>query len=141
MKKLLRKALVIVVLFAPLFVSTDCKKQKKCGCRGDVLNEYYYSSYVIFDDESPTITMQIVGNYTDFYTVCNPDEIKPKLANFKSGDVLVVSGNVYWDCNYVWNSSNSGQSSYYRSFNIDVKDIFMNMYGKDDIEETLERAQ
>ena len=135
MKRLLRKVLVITVLFLPLFISTDCKKQKKCGCQGDVLWEYnsaWTGSYVYFYPESSTIFMEEVGNPYDRYTFCNPDEVRPKLANFKAGDILVVKGSVFWDCNYVWQSSNNPYQSYmYRAFNIYVTDIYMDMYGKD----------
>ena len=140
MKRLLRKALVIVILFAPLFINTDCKKQKRCGCRGDVLFPLNnVDSNVFFDSESPIITMQTIGDYYSYYTFCNPDEIMPKLENFKSGDELVVSGNVYWDCNYVMQASSGSYSAYsYRSYNIYVTDIFMNLYGTD---ETLKKVE
>ena len=143
MKRLLKKVLLIVVLFAPMFINTDCKKQKKCGCRGDVLGTYSYSSIVYFSDESPSITMQIAGYYYDYYTVCNPDEIRSKLEGFNSGEELVVTGNYYWDCNYVSQASNYSYSAYntYRSYVIYVTDIFKDMYGKDDSDEILKRAQ
>ena len=143
MKKILRKTLVIIVLFAPLFTNTDCKKQKRCGCGKDVLYSLTGSpSYVYFDSESPIITMRRLSDQFSFYTFCNPDEIKPKIANFRSGEELMVSGNVYWDCNYVWQQSQSYgyQSSLYQSYTIHVTDIYMNMYGKDDSTEELKKG-
>ena len=140
MKRLFKKVLIIIVLFAPMFINTDCKKQKKCGCRGDVLDTYSYSSIVYFSDESPTIAF--AGYFNDYYTVCNPDEIRSKLENFKNGEELVVTGNYYWDCNYVQQvNSNSYYSSIQRSYVIYVTDIYKNMYGKDDSDEILKRAQ
>jgi hypothetical protein len=144
MRKILRKTLIIVVLFAPLFVNTDCKKQKKCGCRGDILFQYGRESQIYVDDRSSVIVMQqegYVGYYYDYYTFCNPDEIMPQLANFKSGDVLMVVGNVYWNCNYVMQESSNPYSSYANSYDIYVTDIYMNMYGEDNSDETLKRAQ
>jgi hypothetical protein len=145
MKRLLKKLLVVIVLFAPLFINTDCKKQKRCGCppRGDELYELTKRpSYVFFDKDNPIITMQTYDDYYSYYTFCNPDEIMPKLKNFKSGDELNVSGQVFWDCNYVMQANNQSYSTYsYRSYNIYVTDIYMNMYGKDDSDETLKRAQ
>ena len=141
MKKRLRKLLVIVVLFMPMFINTDCKKQKRCGCRGDVLYPIAAESYVYFTDESPIITMTTTSDYYSYYTFCNPDEIMPKLANFKNGDVLVVSGDVFWDCNYVMQSSSGSYSAYsYRAYSIYVTDVYMDMYGKDDSDETLKGA-
>jgi hypothetical protein len=134
MKRLLRKTLLIVVLFAPLFTNTDCKKQKKCGCGKDVLNEFSGPGHVFFTDENPTIAMQPVGNYIDTYSFCNPDEVRQKseFANIKYGEEVMVFGHVYWDCNFVMQSSNSYQyGSYYRAYNIYVTDIYMDMYGKD----------
>ena len=136
MVRLLRKTLVLIVLLTPLFTNTDCKKQKKCGCTGDVLYTYSGLEYqVFFSEETPIITLMEVGDpYYSTYSVCNPDEIKPKLANFKSGDVLTVAGDIFWDCNYVMQSSNSYSysysSMYNRAYNIRVTDIYMNMYGK-----------
>jgi len=143
MKRLLRKTLVIIVVFAPLFTNTDCKKQKRCGCGKDVLSQLINSpSNVYFDSENSTIiTMQRLVDPYSFYTFCNPDEIMPKLANFRSGEELMVSGNVYWDCNYVWQASNNPyQSSLYQSYTIHVTDIYMNMYGKDDSNEELKKG-
>ena len=141
MKKLLRKALVIVILFVPLFINTDCKKQKKCGCRGDVLYPFSAPANVYFDDESSIITMLQVGNPYYIYTFCNNDEIRPMLENYKSGDELMVSGNVYWDCNYVMQASSNPYSSYYQYYNIYVtEDIYMDMYGKDDSNAELKKG-
>ena len=146
MKRLLRKLLVIVVLFAPLLVNTDCKKQKKCGCRGDILNDYDRESHVFFDNETNVIYMQqvgYVGYYFDSYTFCNPGEWKTELEEkYKTGDVLVVKGHYYWDCNFVMQQSGSYGYGYSgRSYNIYVTEMYMEMYGKDNPDETLKRAQ
>jgi hypothetical protein len=146
MKKLLRKALIVFVLFAPLFVNTDCKKQKRCGCppRGDELFLYERENKVYFEDDSPMIMMYENSGYTyNTYSFCNPDEIRPKLENLKNGDELVVKGNVYWDCNYVMQASNNPYYGYNygTSYNIYVTDIYKNMYGKDNSDETLKGAK
>ena len=145
MRKLLRKVLLIVVLFTPMFINTDCKKQKRCGCppRGDILYSYNLENNVHFSDESTTIVMYMMNGYGyyDSYTFCNPDEWRSELEKYKSGDALVVSGNVYWDCNYVMQASSSYYSSYSSAYNIYVTDIYMNLYGKDDSDETLKGAQ
>ena len=148
MKRLLKKVLVIIVLFAPLFINTDCKKQKKCGCNGDILAEYDRESHVFFDaedDESNTIYMQqvgYVGYYYDSYTFCNPDKWKTELKKYKTGEILVVKGHYYWDCNFVMQQSSSYGYGYGgRSYNIYVDSVYVNMYGKNINDETLKRAQ
>ena len=140
MKRLLRKVLVIIVLLASLLTNTDCKKQIKCGCGKDVVRTFYHEAYVYFSSESPIITMQVAGDFYSSYSFCNPEEIRPKLANFKSGDVLVVSGDLYLDCNYVWQSSNYSYSSLYRSYNIHVTDIYVDLYGKDNPDEEVRKG-
>ena len=135
MARLLRKTLVIIVLLIPLFTNTDCKKQKKCGCDGDVLDTYNNVEAVVRfseDSESTSIYLEIAGTYYSMFTVCNPNEIRPYLEKFKSGVILNITGNTFWDCNYVWQASNSYSytTNPYRYYNIHVTDIYMNMYGK-----------
>jgi hypothetical protein len=55
----------------------------------------------------------------------------PNLADAKSGDILQVSGPVYWDCNYVYQTSNSAYQSLYKTYDIQVTDLSINLYGKD----------
>ena len=146
MKKILRKVLVVVVLFAVLFINTDCKKQKRCGCRGDILYGFIYENQVIFSEEISTIMMYVQNNYGtyDQYTFCNPDEWRSELLEkYTPNDALVVSGNIYWDCNYVMQVSNNPYTGhmYGAAYNIYVTDIYMDMYGKGDNDETIKRAQ
>jgi hypothetical protein len=53
-----------------------------------------------------------------------------KLADYKSGDILLVSGYVYWECNYVYQSSNYQYQSYYKVYMVEVTDVYKNLYGK-----------
>ena len=62
------------------------------------------------------------------------------LENFKYGDELMVSGNVYWDCNYVMQASSNPYSSLYQYYNIYVTDIYMDMYGKDNSNDELKKG-
>jgi hypothetical protein len=54
-----------------------------------------------------------------------------KLKDNKSGDILQISGQVYWNCTYVYQSSNSSYQSLYRVYDVQVSDVFVNLYGKD----------
>jgi hypothetical protein len=86
---------------------------------------------VLFRSETgATISFQTVGDVYSTYTLCNPSEMLPKLADAKSGDILLVSGHVYWDCNYVYQSSNSSYQSYYKVYNCQATDLTLDLYGK-----------
>ncbi len=50
--------------------------------------------------------MPLVDPYSQ-YNFCNPSEMFPKLAEYKSGDQLLVSGLAYWNCTYLNQVSNS----------------------------------
>ena len=132
MRFLLRKILVVLVIMLPLFSSTDCKKQKKCGCGKDVLFTLTDEpSNVYFNPEGTIMSLQTVGDAYSTYTFCNPGEMFPSVKDFKNGQELMVSGNVYWDCNYVWQQSNYNYNvSLYKQYNIYVTKVYLDMYGK-----------
>jgi hypothetical protein len=54
----------------------------------------------------------------------------PKLANAKSGDLLLVTGNIYWNCAYVSQSSSSNYQGLGGSYDIQVTDLTLDLYGK-----------
>lgn len=131
MGNIIRKVLVGLIIIAPVFSYSGCRKQAKCGCGKDVLFTITGSSAYIYWDSGATISFQTVGDPYSTYTLCNPSEMFPKLTDAKSGDILQVSGHVYWDCNYVYQSSNSSYSSYYKVYNVQATDLSLNLYGKD----------
>ncbi|MDR2886501.1 MAG: hypothetical protein LBV26_00605 [Bacteroidales bacterium] len=132
MKRLLKKMLVAVVISAPLFISTDCKKQKQCGCGKDIIQSPADAVfYVYFKPGDMASIYMTPSSGIDIYTLCNPDEILPKLEKFTSGAEFIVSGDAYWDCNYVMQASNYGYNYDYRTYyNIRVTDIELVLYGK-----------
>ena len=132
MGNLVRKIFIILLIAIPAFTFTDCKKQKKCGCGKDVLFSLTESPCNVFYNETGTIIyLQAVGDPYSTYSFCNPVEMYPKIKDYTSGEELLVSGHVYWDCNYVWQSSNNSyQTSMYKQYNIQVTDAYLDMYGK-----------
>jgi hypothetical protein len=127
----LRKFFVALIIIAPVFSYSGCKKQAKCGCGQDVLLTLTESSENIYFNATGTILYFMTpGDLYSTYNFCNPSEMFPKLANAKSGDLLQVSGHVYWDCNYVYQSSNSSYQSLYRIYVVQVTDLSQNLYGK-----------
>jgi hypothetical protein len=122
-------AATLIVIAALL--STDCKKQTKCGCGKDVLFTLTTASANIYFNETGTnIYFQPLGDMYSTYYFCNPAEMFPNLADAKSGDILQISGLVYWDCNYVYQSSNSSYQSVYKVYNVQVTELTLDLYGK-----------
>jgi hypothetical protein len=129
---LIRKILVILIIVLPAISYSGCKKQKKCGCGKDVLYTLTnQSAYVYFNETGNVMYMMAVGDPYSTYHFCNPVEMFEKVKNYKSGDELLVSGHVYWECNYVYQSSNNSyQTSMYKVYNIQATNVFLDMYGK-----------
>jgi len=128
---IIRKLLVVAVILAPLFINTDCQKQAKCGCEGDVLYTLEKEAATVYYNETGTnITFTTLNNPYATYNFCNPGEMFPKFADYKSGDVLLVSGSCFWECNYLYQSSNYSYTSYYKVYMINVTDVTVDLYGK-----------
>ena len=125
----LRRILVALIIITPIFSYTGCKRQAKCGCGKDVLSTLTNVSAYIYWDTGATISFQEEGDQYSSYTFCNPTEMFPNLANAKSGDILLLSGHVYWDCNYVYQSSNSSYQSM-ASYEIEATELYIDLYGK-----------
>jgi hypothetical protein len=129
---IIRKVLVVLIIIAPVFSYSGCKKQPKCGCEGDelfTLTQAYASVY--FNAEGTTITATPIDNPYNTYYFCNPGEMISKLKDSKSGDMLMISGHVFWECNFLYQQSNySYQTSYYKVYNVVVTDIEVDQYGK-----------
>ena len=127
----LRKILVALIIIAPVLTTTDCKKQPKCGCGKDILFTLTGSSAnVMFTVSGEPIICTTVNDPYSYYTFCNPTEMFPKLRDAKNGDILLVTGNVYWNCAYVYQSSNSSYQSMYKQYDIQVTDLTLDLYGK-----------
>ena len=129
---IIRKLLVVMIILAPVVTYTGCKKQAKCGCDGDELFTLTQAeAYVDFNETGTNITFTTVDNPYSIYNFCNPSEMFPKLSDSKPGDVLLVTGAAYWECNYLYQSSNSSyQQSYYKVYMIKVTNVESNLYGK-----------
>jgi hypothetical protein len=127
----IRKILVVLIFITPLISYSGCKKQAACGCGKDVLYTLNDTPcYVYFSEAGAGITFLTLGDPYSTYNFCNPTEMFPKLADYKSGDILLVSGFVYWECNYVYQSSNYQYQSYYKVYMCEVTDVYKNLYGK-----------
>ena len=128
---IIRKVLVVLIIIIPVFSYSGCKKQAKCGCGKDVLFTLTKQpATVYFTSTGTSISFTTYGNPYDTYNFCNPGEMFPKFTDYKSGDLLLVSGLVYWDCNYLYQSSNYSYQSYYKIYLVQVSDVEKSPYGK-----------
>lgn len=127
--RILTRILVIGLISLPLFADLGCKKQPKCGCDGDALFELDREQAKIYFTES-SATFSPMSNPFSTYYFCNPGEMYPKLSEYKSGDLILVSGRVYWECNYLYQSSNYSYQTYYKVYMIQVSDVTIDLYGK-----------
>lgn len=129
--RLLRKFLVVLIILAPIFADTACKKQPKCGCEGDELFTIdTKQATVYFNAEGTSITFQLLTDPYSTFIFCNPGEMFPSMSEAKSGDVLLVSGSAFWECNYLYQSSNSSYQSYYKVYNVLVSEVKSDLYGR-----------
>ena len=117
-------------MLAPVLSYTGCKKQAKCGCDGDVLFSLTKVQAYVYWTSAASITCVSMSDPYSTYNFCNPGEMFPKLKDYKSGDLLLVSGQAFWECNYLYQSSNYSYGSYYKVYMIQVSDVSVDLYGK-----------
>lgn len=127
---IIRKILVVLIMLAPVLSYTGCKKQAKCGCDGDVLFSLTKVQAYVYWTSAASITCVSMSDPYSTYNFCNPGEMFPKLKDYKSGDLLLVSGQAFWECNYLYQSSNYSYGSYYKVYMIQVSDVSVDLYGK-----------
>jgi len=131
MLKIIRKFIVVLIIIAPAISYSGCKKQDKCGCGNDViLTLTNAKANVYFNDSGTNISFTRPEDPYSTYNFCNPGEMFPKLEDYKSGDQLLVSGFAYWECNYVYQSSNYSYGTMYKVYQVQVTDIYLDLYGK-----------
>lgn len=130
MKLLIKISILSVIALSVLIGS--CKKQDRCGCDEDIIDELFGSPvYIYYDSINMSARFTPLSNTMATYYFCNPTEMMPKLKKYDNGAVLLVDGLVYWECNYMYQASNNySYMSYYKSYMITVTDLYENMYGK-----------
>jgi hypothetical protein len=130
--RILNKIIAFLIILVPLFTVTDCRKQEKCGCDGDVLGSLEGAqASVSFNEAGTNITFQLLDNPYSSYIFCNPTEMFSKFEDINPGDVVLISGNIFWDCNFLYQSSNySYYSSPYKVYQVQVTNVISDLYGK-----------
>ena len=126
----LRKLTVIILILLPLFAYQGCKKQPKCGCGKDVIFELDNAEvFVQFNEASNTALFYPLVSSGSTYYFCNPGKWIDSLKTMNTQQYLLISGKVYYECNYLYNSSNY----YYQIppvYQVDVTSIAEDNYGK-----------
>jgi hypothetical protein len=126
-----RKILILLIFIIPAVSYTGCKKQARCGCGKDTLfsltDESLDYAQLYFNAEGTTCSFAI-GYST--YVLCNPIEMYNKYKTFHAGDQILISGDAFWECNYLYNSSNSSYQSYIKVYNLQATDMKVYLYGK-----------
>src|SRR5450759_2766386 len=126
----LRKIALALIIIVPSILYSDCKKQAKCGCGKDVVSTLSKdAAYIYFTNGETIKAMVVLDPYGSTYTFCNPSEMFKNLVDAKSFDILFLSGHVYNDCNYVYQSSNSSYQSM-ASYEIEATELYIDLYGK-----------
>lgn len=127
---IIRKLTVIIIILLPLFAYQGCKKQPKCGCGKDVIFELDNAEvYIQFNEASNTALFYPLVSSGSTYYFCNPGKWIDSLKNMNTQQYLLVTGKVYYECNYLYNSSNY----YYQIppvYQVDVTGIIEDNYGK-----------
>ena len=110
---------------------SSCRKQAKCGCGKDRLfsltNELVSMSSIIYAEGGVTASYQ-EGSST--YYFCNPSAMYSKYQELAGETRIKLSGDVFWECNYLYSSSNSYYYQYYKVYNIEVTNMESELYGK-----------
>lgn len=127
---ILRKSIIGLIILIPLVADLGCKKQPKCGCGKDVIFELTDgTANVYYTVSSRTAYFYSSLSSGSVYYFCNPGKWIDELAKFTSGQELLVSGKVFYECNYLMNAGNYG---YYvaPTYQVDVTSVKENNYGK-----------
>jgi len=105
--KFLYKFFLTVFIIFPLVFNIECKKQPKCGCGKDViftLNDEPVS--LRYNESSNSIIFSTTLNPYATYYFCNPSQWMDSVKKLNTKEYLLVSGDVFYECNYLYQSSN-----------------------------------
>jgi hypothetical protein len=134
--RLIRKIVIVVIILLPVLSFQGCKKQVKCGCGKDIIssidNELIDYSLLSYTTNGKSAYFSIYnGIYYDTYIFCNPEEMYDIYTDLADEEQVLISGNVYWDCTYMMNSSNNPYYySSYKIYNIEITGMKSYLYGK-----------
>jgi len=125
-----RKIVIALIILIPAVSYSGCKKQPKCGCEGDMLFSidqlFDYSTIQYYDSTSARFNIGY-----DSYIFCNPSAMYNAYKDLEGQNQIILTGDVYWNCSYLMNSSGSSSYySYYKIYDINVTGMTSHLYGK-----------
>ena len=138
---IIRKILIALIFILPAISYSGCRKQAKCGCGKDVLFNLTNQSAYVYWSNDQNVSFMIVGDAYSTYYFCNPSEMYQNLKDAKSGDILSVSGHVYWNCAYAMQASNSAYQSVYKVYDCQGTGLTLNLYGKGSTDKPVTEGQ
>lgn len=130
-QRILANGALTLLLIAGVISMAGCKKQPKCGCDGDALDTLQLGHvYISYNAETKSAQFRPLWSNYDIYYFCNPSAFMEKLKTFEQGAEILVSGEYFYECNYLMNAGNGGSYSLYRIYQIKVTDVAAYDYGK-----------
>jgi hypothetical protein len=130
-KSLIRKIIVVLIIITPLLTDLACKKQPSCGCNKDAVFALTEESvYIYFDTTTKAATFTDPYDPYSQYSFCNPEDMMETLSHFRSGQLLLLSGKVYYECNYLLNAGSNPYYAQYKVYMVQVTEIKEDLYGK-----------
>ena len=127
---ILKKITIISVIVIIALLYYGCKKQPKCGCGKDMIYELTDAQVLVqYIEASSTVVFYPSTGTGSTYYFCNPTDWIDSIKKLNTQDYLLVSGKVYYECNYLMSSGNS----YYQMppvYQIEVSSVREDNYGK-----------
>lgn len=123
------KISLVAAFLIPLTIGS-CKKQDKCGCDGDALGTLVETPVYIYVDveNSSAYFVTEFDPYSTYY-FCNPSDMMDKMDGFDWGERVKIDCEFFWECNYMYQASNSYYGSMYKKYMADVTDVKEDLYG------------
>jgi hypothetical protein len=125
---------VLKIFLAALFVCSavtygGCKKQAKCGCGKDVVQNLTEVQVMVqYNASSNTAIFYPVYSTGATYYFCNPGQWMDSLKKLNTADYLLLTGKAYYECNYLMQASN--YSYLPPVYQVEVTGIRADNYGK-----------
>jgi hypothetical protein len=126
---LIRKIILAAIILLPVISFNGCKKQAKCGCGKDILftitDEIMDYSSITYSSDGASASFAISNGVAyDYYHFCNPNEMYDTYLSLTGQNQIKISGDVFWDCTFMMNQSNSSYYyTYYKIYNIQVTEM------------------
>jgi len=128
--RMILRILTIAIILIPVTIGS-CKKQPKCGCDKDKIRSFAgIPVQIYYDEENKSAKFYLVGDLYSTYHFCNPTEMMDKLTSFENGEEILVDCDIFWECSYIYQASNSYYTSMYKVYMVTVYDLREDLYGK-----------